>query len=128
MWVMTQEGFYSVVAFDSSKVSTETKNAEDHLLVRARVRKDLEALIKYVPCLEIRRDESADYMFRTVMTREQWMACLAGATVEIDYTNFKNRVSSSQGDNRSGVYHRVWSTLLALQPGPRRSSGIQSPS
>jgi len=117
MWVMTQDGFYSVVQYvprmDEPK---RRKNAEDSLLVRARVREDLEALGKYVPRLTIRRDDSADYMFRTIMTREEWTTCLASVVQEIDYTNFKNRVGARQGAERSSVYHRVWRALLSLQP------------
>jgi hypothetical protein len=116
MWVMTQEGFYSVVEYSPSMERGEAPKAQKgSLLVRARVLQDLEALGKYVPGLTIQRDDSADYAFRSIVPRAEWTAFLIAAVEEVDYGNFKNRVASRQGEERAGIYHMVWSALLALK-------------
>jgi hypothetical protein len=116
MWLFTQNAFLSVVSYDPTKDSPNPAGGPDDLLVRARVRTDLESLKKYVPGLKLNRDDSADYMFRAVMTREQWATCMVGEIGEIDYSNFKDRVAERQGHDRAGIYMQIWSALLALQP------------
>jgi hypothetical protein len=111
MWLLTTIGFFSVVAY------TDDPNV---LLVRARVREDLEALRdQHLPDLEILETVAADYRFRAVVTRKAF-ARVAGALVaSIDYPNFKDVVKQRQGQARASAYSDVWSVLYRLQTDER---------
>ncbi len=106
MWLVTTQGFYSVVAH---------REDPDTLIVRARSREDLEALRDQVPDLEPFEDPSADYRHRAYVTRAEWLAAVAQLTCDVDYDNFKSAVAERQGRERAGVYGAVWADLLALQ-------------
>ena len=59
MWLITTQGFYSVVAH---------RRDPDKLIVRGRVREDLEALREQIPELRVFSDPDADYRWRAVVT------------------------------------------------------------
>lgn len=106
MWLITTRGFYSVVA----------DHYEDgNVLVRARVREDLESLADLIPGLEVEETPERDYRFRASVPREVWRSVAAALAEEIDYPNFKDAVAERQGSGRAGTYGRVWRTLLDLQ-------------
>ena len=110
MWLITTRGFYSVVA----------DHYEDgNVLVRARVREDLESLADLIPELEVEDTPERDYRFRASVPREVWETAAAALAEEIDYPNFKNAVADRQGSDRAHVYSDVWFTLLGLQEGGR---------
>jgi hypothetical protein len=106
MWLITTQGFYSVVAH---------RDDPDLLLVRARTREDIEALREQIPALEPFEDRSADYRHRAVVTREHWRDAVAQLVGAIDYGNFKSAVGKRQGWDRERVYHAVWDVLARLQ-------------
>lgn len=106
MWVITTRGFYSVVRDDDD---------HDMLLVRARVREDLERLRDLLPDLEPWHDLAADYAWRARVQRAEWAYALGAMAGEIDYRNFKDAVGERQGRARAGVYGRVWGVLYGLQ-------------
>ena len=106
MWLFTTQGFYSVVAH---------RRDPDKVLVRARAREDLEFLREQIRKLRIYSDLSADYRWRAIATRAEWVAALAQLASEIDYDNFKSAVSVRLGYERSRVYEHVWGELLSLQ-------------
>jgi hypothetical protein len=107
MWLLTTQGFYSVVHRDPDKPDT--------LLVRARTRADIEALRQQIPNIEPIETSSADYRWRAAVSREAWAHAAAELAAEIDYDNFKNAVKRVQGPDRAGVYSRVWDALYELQ-------------
>ena len=111
MWVMTTRGFYSVV---------EDREDARFLLVRARVRSDLDHLRELLPDLRPWHDPAADYAWRARVERREWAFALGMMAGEIHYPNFKNAVAEQQGRERSRVYGHVWSVLLDLQ---RRRGG-----
>jgi hypothetical protein len=106
MWLLTTQGFYSVV-----------QHGEDanFLLVRARVRSDLAALTRLIPNLEIFETPDADYRWRATVTRMQWQVALTALGREIDYDNFKGAVRERSGGERAALYGRVWDLLMSLQ-------------
>ena len=108
MWLFTTRGFYSVV-------EDHAKNGQ--LLVRARVREDLEALVDLIPGLEVSETLDRDYRFRASVEREAWESAAAALGREIDYPNFKNAVHDRQGGERAQAYANVWVTMLGLQKG-----------
>ena len=106
MWVMTTEGFYSVVA---------DRDDPDGLLVRARTRQDMCELGRWIPDIEFVETPRADYRWRAHVTRAEWVVALAQIAGRIDYPNFKNEVARRQGSERATLYSRIWTTLRRLQ-------------
>lgn len=105
MWLITTRGFYSVVA---------DRHHDGRLLVRARVREDLEALGDLIPRLRVEETPERDYRFRISVRRDVWTSAAAALAEEIDYPNFKNAVAERQGPGRAHVYSDVWLRLLGL--------------
>ncbi len=105
MWLLTTQGFYSVV---------EDRDDPHWLLVRARTRADLEALGEQVEGLEIFDDPDADYRWRARLLREEWIAAAAQLAHAIDYPNFKQAVDERQGPRRAWLYEKVWLVLRRL--------------
>jgi hypothetical protein len=106
VWIVTTRGFFSVVS-----------HREDPrmVLVRARLREDLESLTELTGPIEILATPDHDYPFRAVVSRERWSAALVLLASEIDYDNFKNAVAARQGHERADVYRWVWFDLATLQ-------------
>ena len=108
MWVLSTRGFFSVVADDADP---------SRVLVRARVREDLDRLGELLPQLEPWHDPTADYAWRALVDRSEWGRVLGVIADEIDYRNFKSAVADRQGETRAEVYARVWAELRGLQRG-----------
>jgi hypothetical protein len=106
MWLMTTSGFYSVV---------EHRRDPERLVVRARAREDIEALREWIPGLEPSSDADADYRWRAVVSRAEWVVALAQIGSEIDYPNFKAAVAQRQGAERATFYTEVWQVLRRIQ-------------
>src|SRR5262245_15815968 len=115
MWLFTTRGFYSVV---------EDRDDPDRLLVRARVREDLEALREQIPELDPQETSDADCRWRAWVTRDQWVEAAARLAGEIDYPNFKSAVGARQGSERERTYSRIWAELLELQREDSRSDSL----
>ena len=82
MWVYTNKGFFSIV---------EDKDNSTKLLVRARIKGDLERLFRpYFSTLDVEETNDADYRFRVRLDRPVVTNAIGVAVDEIDYTNFKN--------------------------------------
>jgi hypothetical protein len=111
MWLMTTRGFYSVV---------EHRDDADRLLVRARTRADIEALVGLVAAAPVWL-ESADYAWRVETTRTEWQAAMRVLVGEITYPNFKSAIKD---DVHVQAYHRVWHVMHELNDtvGPARAS------
>lgn len=110
MWLVTTQGFYSAVSH---------WDADDTIIVRARVKGDLVNLDRQIPGLKGRmfQDRSADYPWRVFVSREEWALACARLAGEVDYGNFKSAVGKRQGHARAGVYHSLWSVLTRLERG-----------
>ena len=106
MWLMTTSGFYSVV---------EHRRDPERLVVRARAKEDIEALRRWIPGVEPRSDAAADYLWRAVVTRAEWVVALAQMASEVDYPNFKAAVAQRQGAERACYYTEVWQVLRRIQ-------------
>ena len=113
IWIHTQDGFFSVTAYDP-RIGGEREDAADLLIIRARVREDLERIEQWIGS-GIIATPTADYAFRVIASRKTWNAYLSHATSQIDYFNFKDRVSSRLGSHRHDVLLSVWSDLRRLQ-------------
>lgn len=97
MWIYLNDAFLSIVAH---------RNERDCLLVRARVRGDIERVFPGATSQETR---AADYRFRAVIDRQVVADAIAGRLLEIGYDNFKGSVAAR---DRHDAYLRVWSTTI----------------
>jgi hypothetical protein len=107
MWVFTTIGFYSAVASSPGTV-----------MVRARDKTHLEVLIeKHLSSKpEIITSPNADYRYRIIVPKTDWITAMIGLTTDVDYSNFKDETHRIQGQN---VYvealHDVWKTMYRVQ-------------
>ena len=88
-----------------------TKFNENQLLVRARVKGDIEKVFEDADVFE---DENADYKYRSYICRENVANVISYELLKIDYDNFKSSVSKDEM-HRSHAYMNVWSALNKLQ-------------
>lgn len=128
MWVMTTEGFYSVV---------KHRHNRHWLLVRARAKEDLEKLVERIDQLpsgladgrplrgQIRSVSPSDYEYRMWVERVAMARIMDEVTSTIDYDNFKSAVSRRHSWERHDIYSRVWGVLLSIAP-RRYSYGTSS--
>ncbi len=110
MWIFLNDAFLSIV---------QPPRGKKHLLVRARVRGDIERVF---PGAKVEETPQRDYRFRALISRAEVAEALAAAVEAIAYGNFK--ASVKEGD-RHRAYAGVWSEMLRfqlqrLQPGRRR--------
>jgi hypothetical protein len=105
MWIFALEGFVSVVA---------VRGSEDQLLVRGRVREDVEHWKRLVGKGRIKNTPHADYPWRFVTTRERFAQALAKMVAEgLQYDNFKSAVGHDDLP-RARAYMDVWATMARL--------------
>ena len=108
MWLISSIGFFSVV---------RDTHTDGHVLVRARVREDIQALAQRLGerAPKIVHTPERDYAFRISVPAATWVSLAGELAGEIDYPNFKDHVAAEQGYERARTYGHVWSTLLRLQ-------------
>ena len=107
MWIMTNNGYLSIVSKDCGPAE---------LLVRARRAGDIEK----VSDAKVTRNTNSDYLYRAVLPRDVVKQALAAMIDLIDYPNFKDSV-----EDRSlhAAYVSVWCAMAGLQhPPPDRTS------
>ena len=102
MWIVLNKSFLSIV---------KNRNNENQLLVRARVKGDIEKVFEDADVFE---DMNADYKYRSYISRENVANVISYELLKIDYDNFKSSVSKNDLD-RSHAYMNVWSALNKLQ-------------
>jgi hypothetical protein len=110
MWLFTTVGFFSV---------TRSKDEPEMMQVRARERHDLESLIAVAGIdATILETPEADYRWRIIVRPKTATQVIALLVDRIDYSNFKNAVHDSPGqENKAIPYMRVWSVMNGLQNG-----------
>ena len=122
MWIFTRYGFVSVVGARHKQGEPGQGVDPDLLMVRARTRRHLKALMKRFPeelgGREIREFDGTDYAFRIFVEKAVWARVLSGLAEEIFYGNFKDEVARYQGRAGEGygaALHDVWSVMYGLQ-------------
>lgn len=99
-----------------SKIAT---SADTHLLVRARIKEDLDWLKPFLPTLHIETDKSADYSFRCVIPRKVLKKALAQSVDDIDYDSHFKEVAEDRSPKVNGRHSAMmgcWSKMAELQP------------
>ena len=100
MWLIAKDGFLSIV---------EWRNNPAYLMVRARVKGDIE---HYFPDARVIRTDDRDYLYRTLIPRTEVADRLCDTVMDIDYDNFKSAVTDHR---RSRWYVMIWSVLEEMQ-------------
>lgn len=112
MWIFTDSGFLSIV---------QDTAMPGHLLVRARVRRDLKDFILtyctlYDEELPILETPDRDYRYRVSVRAPRVGEILEMLITSIDYSNFKNRVHDVDPDPRRSIaYTQVWTAMMQFQ-------------
>lgn len=101
MWIFTKRGYYSVIQYP---------NDPDHLVVRARVRGDIEREFPAVRVVHELPDR--DYRFRARVPRSQVVAVFSRAIQEVNYSNYKSAVLDRR---RASDYGLVWLAMANMQ-------------
>jgi hypothetical protein len=122
MWLFTKHGFYSAVCARQGDGRDGQPVDPDRIMVRARVRKHLDALQERFAGLlgdcEIQEFPGSDYAFRIFVDKPVWSQVLVGLNDELDYDNFKSEVARHQGTAGAAYehsLHEVWSVMHRLQ-------------
>ena len=107
------------ICFNNSFVSTVADLSDyDNLLVRARRRKDLTAVLPHGWAKEIVENRSRDYRFRVSIPRSVWARVVSNSVRDIDYGNFKDSV---RDEELHKMYALWWGDHLELDPLKKRS-------
>jgi len=114
MWLFTPRGFYSAV---------QHKQQPDTIVVRTRVRPDMERLVELVERHTGSRPEvlewaGTDYRFRALLPRHVWAIVLNDMVAELTYTNFKNAAHKVQDEGAAGrdhTYDAIWQAMYRFQ-------------
>tara|TARA_B100000242_G_C42970022_1_gene450066 strand:+ start:308 stop:619 length:312 start_codon:yes stop_codon:yes gene_type:complete len=102
MWVFLNNSFLSIV---------ENRNNKEELLVRSRVRGDID---KIFPDSNIFEMENSDYKYRSYIKKIEVSEKIREIVTNINYDNFKNSISKSE-DQRHSSYLNVWNEMRKLQ-------------
>ena len=102
MWVFLNNSFLSIV---------ENRNNKEELLVRSRVRGDLD---KIFPNSNIFEMENSDYKYRSYIKKIEVSEKIREIVININYDNFKNSISKSE-DQRHSSYLNGWNEMRKLQ-------------
>jgi hypothetical protein len=106
MWLATQHGFYSIV-----------QKAPQEYHIRARFRNDLQNILQLSGLrLEIHQWDKADYRFRIIADRKEFLAVMASLAIFLDYPNFKSRIAELPDQHEKlSAFHEIWEILAQLQ-------------
>jgi len=122
MWIFTKYGFFSAVCARQGDGGHSQPVDPDRIMVRARLRTHLEALMDRFPDLlgesEIKEFVGTDYAFRIFVDKSVWTQVMAGLSDELDYDNFKSEVARFQGRDGADyehALHDIWSVMYRLQ-------------
>jgi hypothetical protein len=102
MWIYTTDGAYSVVRKDWG------------LMVRSRVKGDLEKLFPKKIHHRIILTPDADYLYRILVSRDAFEGAMIKAVRRINYFNFKDTVHEKD-KRRAPYYTRVWAIGRQMQ-------------
>ena len=121
MWIMTNEGFLSIVEkpwdrpYGTLTVRARTIEDIDFFLAVCQERRDADGRRPFQFGGRIEEDPAADYRFRIQVPRASVRAYVDEMIVGIDYDNFKNSVKNHGHHKHAVAYSGVWSVLRHLQ-------------
>jgi hypothetical protein len=104
MWIFTETGFVSAV---------RKNDRPDVYTVRARDRKSLEPLAAFAKAARV-ETPYGDYPVRAFVEPAVVTEWLSGQASNIEYDNFKSRVTKTRGYDFVDALHDVWSAMLKI--------------
>lgn len=109
MWVITKIGFFSL---------TNHRDQPENMMVRGRVRSDMERLVAMLPKQHVHSDiidtSDSDYRYRIIADRRAVGDLIGNLAAEMDYIGFKDNIKETSGETRADIYFGVWEDLHAL--------------
>jgi hypothetical protein len=105
MWIFTKNGFVSAV---------RKKEYPDFITVRARDRESLTGLADFAAA-EIAKSPDGDYPYRAFVRPDVFANWVAEESLDIDYHNFKTKVSQTRGYQFVAALHDVWTAMLQVE-------------
>lgn len=105
MWVFTETGFVSAVCHYSQ---------DGVVVVRSRDRQSLEGLAAVIDA-PIENSPANDYPYRVWVSKQQFQKWLADSVEKMAYTNFKNRVQDTRGEEFHDALSSVWSVMHDIE-------------
>jgi hypothetical protein len=115
LWIFTTRGFFSIV---------EHKNDPNRVVIRARVRKDIDNIKMLFEELGLKASDileslDSDYRYRIFANRIDWVSVMTQIIADVGYTNFKNAVyetgSLAIKGKRHEAYLDIWAIMHELQ-------------
>jgi hypothetical protein len=115
MWIFTTKGFFSIV---------ETKEDPDQVLIRARIKKDIQNMKDLFDALGLKSTKilvgsGSDYKYRFTADRMDWIAAMTRLMLDLRYNNFKDAVYESDShemrERRRDAYFDIWAITRNLQ-------------
>lgn len=145
MWNFTDAGFTSVVEYDPPATHwdkelkknvpfkdgiidklpadyhpADKETLSSHVLVRARIKEDLEALKSYDPDSIETEDKLADYQYRLVMRRSAYATFMYDKVMTLDYNSHVKETIDKRAPKvaggRYGALSAIWSACARWQP------------
>ena len=110
MWLFTTTGFISAV---------QDRHDSHALIVRARDKQSLLPLAAATGSA-ITATPTADYPYRTAVTKDAFAAWTRAQAVGIDYPNFKSEVAHTRGHDFADTLMSVWSTMHDVEDAAAR--------
>ena len=110
MWIFTKDGFVSAV---------RKKEYPDFITVRARDRQSLTGLAELAEA-EIAKSPDGDYPYRVFVKPEVFANWVTEEALDIDYHNFKTKVSQVRGWDFVAALHDVWTAMLQVEDADAR--------
>ena len=111
MWIFTETGFVSAVQHYSDP---------ETVVVRARDAQSLAMLAEQTD-VPIERSPTSDYPYRVHIKRRQLSDWMVKSAASMDYTNFKDRVHETRGDEFAGALLGVWDVMHNVEDDNARS-------
>ena len=102
MWIFLNNSFLSIV---------ENRNNKDELLVRSRIKGDIDKIFPDTNVFEL---ENSDYKYRSYIQKSKVSEKIKDIIQNINYDNFKNSISKNE-DKRHSSYINVWNEMRKLQ-------------
>ncbi len=102
MWLFLKNSFLSVV---------EDRNDKNNLLVRSRIKGDIEKIFSDAEILQI---PNSDYKFRSFIPRYKVIEKIKEELENINYPNFKNEVGKHDLE-RASNYSKIWQIMYNFQ-------------
>lgn len=107
MWLFTQYGFYSVAQHNENS---------DAFLVRARIKNDLENLLRLTQIeTPISETPRAEYAYQVLLSRAEWERTSQILACAVDYPSFMDHVYDLPDQcTKTVAYMNIWTTMKSI--------------